>query len=99
MAQIFTEGVERFFAIFLFHENLPLQKFSKHLNFLEEFISGQINLFQSTVVFHIETSHLICTANQVTSFSIKCSTGLKWVEFVVFICKTKLYNKMQYKII
>ena len=28
----------------------------------------EINLFQPIVVFHIETSHLISTANQMTGF-------------------------------
>ena len=29
--------------------------------------------------FHIETCHLICDANQMTSFYKKYNTGLKWV--------------------
>ena len=40
----------------------------------------QINPFQPSVAFHIETSHLICTASKMTSFYIKCNTGLKWVK-------------------
>ena len=32
------------------------------------------------VVFHIKTSHLICTANYMTGFYIQCKTGLKLVN-------------------
>ena len=36
-------------------------------------------LFQPSVAFHIETRHLICSANQITGFYMKCNTGLKGV--------------------
>ena len=36
--------------------------------------------FIPSVAFHIETSHLICRANQMTGFYIKCNTGLKWAN-------------------
>ena len=39
-----------------------------------------LNPFQSIVAFHIETSHLICSANQMIDLYIKCNTGLKWVN-------------------
>ena len=32
------------------------------------------------VAFHIETSHLICSANQMTNFFMKCNAGLKWTQ-------------------
>ena len=35
-----------------------------------------LNPFQVIVVFHIETSWLICTVNKMTGFNMKCSTGL-----------------------
>ena len=38
------------------------------------------NPFQFTVVFHIETSHLTCKANQMVGFFMKCSVELKWVK-------------------
>ena len=38
------------------------------------------NPFQSSVAFHIETSHLICIANQMTGVYMECSTGLKRVN-------------------
>ena len=34
------------------------------------------NPFQPIVAFHIETSHLICIANQMTGFYMKYNTGL-----------------------
>ena len=40
----------------------------------------KFNPFQPRVAFHIETSHLICIANQMTGFYMECITGLKWVN-------------------
>ena len=34
------------------------------------------NPFQPSVVFHIETNDLICYANQMAAFYMKCNTGL-----------------------
>ena len=39
-----------------------------------------VNPFQSSVAFHIKTSHLICTVNQMNGFYMKCNPGLKWVK-------------------
>ena len=36
--------------------------------------------FQASVAFHIETSHLICIANQMTGFYMKRNAELKWVK-------------------
>ena len=36
--------------------------------------------FQSRVAVHIETSHLICIANQMAGFYTKCNYGLKWAK-------------------
>ena len=41
----------------------------------------QVNPFQPIVVFHIETCHLISTANQMTGFYMTCNAGLGWVSF------------------
>ena len=38
---------------------------------------------QPSVAFHIEISHLICQANQMTGFYMKCSTGLIWVRVMI----------------
>ena len=43
-------------------------------------INYNLNIFQPSVAFHIETSHLFCSANQKTDFYMKLNTGLKWVE-------------------
>ena len=42
------------------------------------------NQFQPSDAFHIENSHLIFTANQMTGFYMKCNTGLKWVNKKMF---------------
>ena len=42
-----------------------------------------VNPFQPSVAFHIETSHLISKANQMTGFYVKCNTGLKWVNLFI----------------
>ena len=39
-------------------------------------IFNGVNSFQPGVVFHIEYSNLICSANQLTGFYMKCNTGL-----------------------
>ena len=39
-----------------------------------------INLFQPSVTFNIETSHLFCSAKQITGFYMKCNARLKWVK-------------------
>ena len=41
-----------------------------------------INPFQPSVTFHIETSHLICSAKQITGFYMKYNTGLKELSFL-----------------
>ena len=60
--------------------NTPLHLSSNFsLNF-EHVVALYINIFQSIDVFHIETSHLICSPNQMTSFYIKCNTELKLIK-------------------
>ena len=52
-------------------------------------------------IFHIETINLICIANQMTGFYIKCNTGLKWVNnhpfegkiFSFFYCQHKIHKR------
>ena len=43
-------------------------------------LKKNINPFQPSVAFHIETSHFICTENQMTGFYMKCNIGLNWVK-------------------
>ena len=47
-----------------------------------------INLFQSSIVFLIETNHLTCTANQITGFYMKCNTLLKCINIFLNLSKT-----------
>ena len=39
-----------------------------------------INPVQPKSAFHVETSHLICRANQMTGFYMKRNIGVKWVN-------------------
>ena len=39
-----------------------------------------IKLFQPSVIFHIETTHLFCYVKQMTGFYMKCNTTLKWIN-------------------
>ena len=45
-----------------------------------EYKKLQLNPYQPSVAFHIETSYLICIANQMAGFNMKCNTELKWVN-------------------
>ena len=58
-----------------------------------------IKPFQPCVTFHIETSHLICTANQMTSFYMKCNTELKWVKltYILTVLSFYFFLKLQVK--
>ena len=50
-------------------------------------------LSQPSVAFHIETSHLICTANQMTGFYMKCTTRLEWYKWVKWKQTLKYQNR------
>ena len=50
--------------------------------FLQSFRSS-INSFQSSFAFHIETSHLFCSAKQKPGFYMKQNIGLKWVNLSI----------------
>ena len=49
------------------------------------FFCRLLNPFQPSVTFHIETSHLICSANLMTGFYMKCNTELKMGEKGMFL--------------
>ena len=52
-----------------------------------------VNLLQPSVVFHIETSQLICRANKMTIFYMKCKTWLKRVkQQPVRFCIQSIYS-------
>ena len=44
-----------------------------------------LNPFQPSVAFHIETSHLLCTKNQMAGFYMKCNSGMNWFKWVMKI--------------
>ena len=48
-----------------------------HSHYRFNICTMNLNPFQSSVVFQIETSHLICIGNQITGFYIKCNIRLK----------------------
>ena len=43
----------------------------------------ELHPFQPSITFHIETSHLLCSAKKMTGFCMKDKTGLK--ELMKFI--------------
>ena len=45
---------------------------------LNAFLLLAFNQFQLNVAFHIDISHLFCSAKQLTGFYMKRNTGLKW---------------------
>ena len=53
-----------------------------------------MNPFYVSVVFHIETSYLICCTNQMTGFFMERNTRVKWfnwntfyTDYLLFYCK------------
>ena len=58
-----------------------LEMFQKCLQKCSQKDNIQLKTFQSSVVFHIETSHLICPANQITGFYMEYN-GLMWVTWI-----------------
>ena len=43
-----------------------------------------VNSFHPSVALHIKTSRLICIANQMTGFYMKCNAVLKWLKTRIF---------------
>ena len=50
--------------------------------FCDSRLRSHFNPCHPSVVFHIETSHLICISNQMTGFYMKCNTERKWVNYL-----------------
>ena len=67
-----------------------LRKYQKPGKFSDIFWEHKNATFPPGVTFQIETSYFICTANQMTGFYLKCSTGLKWIK-----CKLKRSAQMK----
>ena len=57
---------------------------------------SKFNKFQPSIAVHVETSHLICTADLMIGFYMMCSTGLKWVK-ILRKAKKAFVNPIQYK--
>ena len=70
-------------VIFSKSSNKLLFKLPTYVWFLSRCSTQLFNPFQPSFAFHIETSHLVCTTNQVTGFYMKCNTGLQWVNVSV----------------
>ena len=45
-----------------------------------------LNSIQPCIALHLETSHLLWTAEELTGFYMKCNTGLKWVNTSIDQC-------------
>ena len=71
-----------------------LRFISLSCNFRKFYITSILfNPFQPSVVFHIKTSHLFCSAKQMTGFYMKHNTGLKWVKnFWTLSMNSKLFR-------
>ena len=69
---------------------------SLELTFPTFFARGlcSFNPFQASVAFHIKTSNLIWTANQMTCFYLKSNTGLKWVKTFVKVFSSERYPEV-----
>ena len=61
---------------------LPMQDENRYLTLFATrlIIYPTFNPFQLSVAFHIETSHLFCSAKQMNGFYIEHNTRLKWVN-------------------
>ena len=70
----FPVNMAKFFTYTYFEEHLRKTASVSLLIF-----STTFNLFEPTVAIHIVTSHLICSASQLTGFYVKCKIGLKWI--------------------
>ena len=61
-----------------------------------------LNRFEPSVTFHIKTCYLIWTANQMSSFYMKCNTGLKTSKMfkqtkITNIVVSETYSKWKIK--
>ena len=53
-----------------------------------------LNPFQPSIAFHVETSHIFYSANEITNSYVKCNTGVNWVEKNKFRVKICSISKM-----
>ena len=66
------------------------------INMFLHIIETEFTSFIFSVAFHIETSHLICIANQMTGFYMECNTGLKSVNFYCGGASNLNFTKKKY---
>ena len=87
---IFSRGVKKTSDMkllkrpIIFHEVLPIL-ISFVVNVIRSAVTAKwrlVNTFQHSVTFLKETSHLICSANQMTCFYTQYSNGLKYSTVV-----------------
>ena len=82
---IFKLQCEFLICFFILWRKILIQKKKqKNYIFKRYYFGYGCNSFQPIVAFHIESSHLIWTANQMTSLCMKCNTGLKWFELSIY---------------
>ena len=53
--------------------------------------SFSVNPFYLRVAFHIETRHLICSANQMIGFFMKRNSWVKWFYWTTFCTNSSLF--------
>ena len=73
--ELFGKNNERLKAVNYFRKTAALLIFNK--------VRNRLDPFQSSVAFHIDTSHLFCSAKQMTGFCMKHNPGLKLVDLEV----------------
>ena len=73
--ELFGKNNERLKAVNYFRKTAALLIFNK--------VRNRLDPFQSSVAFHIDTSHLFCSAKQMTGFCMKHNPGLKSVDLEV----------------
>ena len=73
--ELFGKNNERLKAVNYFRKTAALLIFDK--------VRNRLDPFQSSVAFHIETSHLFCSVKQMTGFCMKHKPGRKMVNLEV----------------
>ena len=87
-----------FFYLYPIWGKILIWKKKQKLHFQQYYYGYSFNSFQPSVAFHIKNSHLIWTANQKTSFYMKWSTGLKWVELNIYYFTYKYFELIKVNI-
>ena len=67
-----------------YFQNAFLEEHLWRVPFVLKTYEKLINPLQPSRAIHSETSHLICSANQVTGFYMKCNTELKRIKHLSY---------------